>query len=78
MTSALTHTRLTALRRISVTFYDEKDKSEKTVKAALGQSLMEAAHANDVDLEGICHSSQLRQLLAVGLGPSAYLRYRCL
>jgi len=41
-----------APRRISVTFYDEKDKSEKTVRAPLGQSLMEAAHANDVDLEG--------------------------
>ena len=40
------------MRRIAVTFYDEKDKSEKTVRAVLGQSLMEAAHANEVDLEG--------------------------
>ena len=41
------------MRRIAVTFYDEKDKSEKTVRAVLGQSLMEAAHANEVDLEGV-------------------------
>ena len=40
------------MRRIAVTFYDEKDKSEKTVRAVVGQSLMEAAHANEVDLEG--------------------------
>ena len=41
------------VRRIAVTFYDEKDKSEKTVRAVLGQSLMEAAHASEVDLEGV-------------------------
>ncbi|KAK9843781.1 hypothetical protein WJX81_006046 [Elliptochloris bilobata] len=48
---------LLGVREISVTFYDEKDKSEKTVRAVLGQSLMEAAHANDVDLEGACEGS---------------------
>lgn len=38
--------------RITATFFDEKDKSEKTVQVTLGESLMEAAHANDIDLEG--------------------------
>ena len=37
---------------ISVTFHDEKDDSTKTVQVPIGQSLLEAAHANDVDLEG--------------------------
>ena len=45
------------VRRIAVTFYDEKDRSEKTVRAVLGQSLMEAAHANEVDLEGVSSTS---------------------
>jgi ferredoxin len=38
--------------RITVTFYDEKDKSETTVRVPLGENLLEAAHANNVDLEG--------------------------
>ena len=43
---------------ISATFYDEKDGSAKTVQVPIGQSLMEAAHANDIDLEGkYCASS---------------------
>lgn len=40
------------MARIAVTFSDEKDKSTKTVKVPLGTSLLEAAHANDIDLEG--------------------------
>jgi ferredoxin len=35
-----------------VTYYDEKDKSETTVLVPLGQNLLEAAHENNVDLEG--------------------------
>jgi len=35
-----------------VTFTDEKDNSVKTVQAPLGESLLEVAHANDIDLEG--------------------------
>ncbi|BDA42705.1 2Fe-2S ferredoxin [Coccomyxa sp. Obi] len=42
---------------ITATFFDEKDKSEKTVQVPLGESLMEAAHANDIDLEGACEGS---------------------
>ena len=38
--------------RITATFFDEKDGSEKTVQVTVGESMMEAAHANDVDLEG--------------------------
>lgn len=47
--------------RISATFHDEKDGSTKTVQVPVGQSLMEAAHANDIDLEGraLCPSEQL-------------------
>ena len=40
------------LRRITVTYFDEKDGSKKTVQAPVGVSLMETAHANDIDLEG--------------------------
>ncbi|PRW20284.1 adrenodoxin mitochondrial isoform X3 isoform A [Chlorella sorokiniana] len=42
---------------ISVTFKDEKDGSEKTVKAPLGKSILEIAHENDVELEGACEGS---------------------
>jgi hypothetical protein len=38
--------------RITVTFDDDKDKSSKTVQVPIGTSLLEAAHANDIDLEG--------------------------
>ena len=38
--------------RISATFHDEKDGSVRTVQVPVGQSLMEAAHAHDIDLEG--------------------------
>jgi ferredoxin len=44
-------------RRIEVTFTDEKDSSSKTVRVPLGQSLLEAAHNNEVDLEGACEGS---------------------
>ncbi len=43
-------------------FHDDKDGSEKAVKVPLGESLLEAAHANDIDLEGehnriyVCYS----------------------
>jgi len=42
---------------ISVTYKDEKDRSEKTVQVPVGQNLLEAAHAHDVDLEGACECS---------------------
>lgn len=35
-----------------MTYYDEKDKSETTVLVPIGENLLEAAHANNVDLEG--------------------------
>jgi ferredoxin len=42
---------------ISVTYKDEKDNSVTTVRVPLGVSLLEAAHRNDVDLEGACEGS---------------------
>ena len=48
---------------ISVTFHDEKDDSTKTVQVPLGQSLLEAAHANDVDLEGEAKSRSQKPLV---------------
>jgi ferredoxin len=43
--------------RISVTYHDDKDGSSKTVRVPLGTNLLEAAHANHVDLEGACECS---------------------
>lgn len=37
--------------RISVTFVD-KDGEEKTISVPLGMSMLEAAHENDIELEG--------------------------
>jgi hypothetical protein len=39
--------------RISVTFID-KDGAEHTVQAPVGMNLLEVAHKNEVDLEGVC------------------------
>lgn len=46
-----------ATKTISVTYHDEKDGSTKTCQVPIGENLMEAAHANDVDLEGACEGS---------------------
>lgn len=37
--------------RISVTFVINASE-EKTIKVPIGQSMLEAAHENDIDLEG--------------------------
>lgn len=42
---------------ISVTFKDEKDGTEKTVQVPMGKSLLEAAHENEIELEGACEGS---------------------
>ncbi|KAK9795227.1 hypothetical protein WJX73_006880 [Symbiochloris irregularis] len=42
---------------IQVTFFDEKDGSETTVAVPLGENLLEAAHNNEIDLEGACEGS---------------------
>ena len=44
-------------RSITVTFKDDKDGSERVVQAPVGQSLLEVAHASDVELEGACEGS---------------------
>lgn len=41
---------------ISVTFVD-KHGDEKSVKVPLGMSMLEAAHQNDIELEGACEGS---------------------
>ncbi|KEH44395.1 putative biotin synthase [Medicago truncatula] len=41
---------------ISVTFV-EKDGEEKLIKVPIGMSMLEAAHVNDIELEGACESS---------------------
>ena len=47
------------LHRISVTFVN-KDGSEKTISVPIGMSMLEAAHENDIELEGT--SSYLEKL----------------
>ena len=42
--------------RISVTFVD-KDGTEKTIKVPVGMSMLEAAHQNDIELEGFSEFS---------------------
>ncbi|XP_012570643.1 adrenodoxin-like protein 2, mitochondrial isoform X2 [Cicer arietinum] len=41
---------------ISVTFVD-KDGEEKLLKVPIGMSMLEAAHQNDIELEGACEGS---------------------
>lgn len=42
--------------KISVTFVD-KDGDETLVKVPIGMSMLEAAHENDIELEGACEGS---------------------
>jgi hypothetical protein len=42
---------LCIMHRISVTFVN-KDGSEKTIRVPVGMSMLEAAHENDIELEG--------------------------
>lgn len=44
-------------RSISVTFIEADGVTETTVKAAIGTSLLEVAHAYDIELEGACEGS---------------------
>lgn len=41
---------------ISVTFVN-KDGEEKLIKVPIGMSMLEAAHQNDIELEGACEGS---------------------
>ncbi|KAK4768583.1 hypothetical protein SAY87_003724 [Trapa incisa] len=43
-------------QKISVTFVD-KDEEEKHIKVPIGMSMLEAAHENDIELEGACEGS---------------------
>ncbi|XP_074562659.1 uncharacterized protein LOC141819218 [Curcuma longa] len=42
--------------KITVTFVD-KDGDEKVIKVPVGMSMLEAAHENDIELEGACEAS---------------------
>ncbi|XP_027105640.1 uncharacterized protein [Coffea arabica] len=42
--------------KISVTFVD-KDGEEKYIRVPVGMSMLEAAHENDIELEGACEGS---------------------
>ena len=44
-------------KTIAVTYHDEKDDSTKICQVPVGENLMEAAHSNDIDLEGACEGS---------------------
>lgn len=44
------------IETISVTFVD-KDGEEKLIKVPIGMSMLEAAHENDIELEGACEGS---------------------
>ncbi|KAG8056867.1 hypothetical protein GUJ93_ZPchr0002g23746 [Zizania palustris] len=56
-TSATSNDRSNELEaKISVTFID-KDGEEKLVKVPIGMSMLEAAHENDIELEGACEGS---------------------
>ncbi|KAG8391840.1 hypothetical protein BUALT_Bualt01G0228800 [Buddleja alternifolia] len=43
-------------QKINVTFVD-KDGEETNIKVPVGMSMLEAAHENDIDLEGACEGS---------------------
>ncbi|KAM7480645.1 hypothetical protein LguiA_028858 [Lonicera macranthoides] len=43
-------------QKISVTFVD-KDGEEQNIKVPVGMSMLEAAHENDIELEGACEGS---------------------
>nr|XP_043636817.1 adrenodoxin-like protein 1, mitochondrial isoform X2 [Erigeron canadensis] len=43
-------------QKISVTFVD-KDGEETQIKVPVGMSMLEAAHQNDIELEGACEGS---------------------
>jgi len=42
---------------VKITFYSPKEKTSKTVTVPAGTNILEAAHQNDVDLEGACEGS---------------------
>ncbi|XP_038987462.1 adrenodoxin-like protein 2, mitochondrial [Phoenix dactylifera] len=42
--------------KITVTFVD-KDGEEKVIQVPIGMSMLEAAHENDIELEGACEGS---------------------
>jgi len=56
-----------------MTFID-RDGKELTVEAPLGESLLEIAHANNVDIEGVCEGCMACSTCHVVVDPEWYDR----
>lgn len=56
---------------VSLTFVD-RDGNERLIKAPPGKSLLEVAHANDIDLEGACEGSLACSTCHVYLDESSF------
>jgi 2Fe-2S ferredoxin len=56
-----------------MTFID-RDGKELTVEAPLGESLLEIAHANNVDIEGVCEGCRACSTCHVVVAPEWYDR----
>jgi 2Fe-2S ferredoxin len=56
-----------------MTFID-RDGKELTVEAPLGESLLEIAHANNVDIEGVCEGCMACSTCHVVVAPEWYDR----
>ncbi|GLT91345.1 hypothetical protein SLE2022_092360 [Rubroshorea leprosula] len=56
---------------ISVTFVD-KEGEEKHIKVPIGMSMLEAAHENDIELEGVCEGSLVCSTCHVGVMDMEY------
>jgi 2Fe-2S ferredoxin len=57
----------------TMTFID-RDGKELTVEAPLGESLLEIAHANNVDIEGVCEGCMACSTCHVVVDPEWYDR----
>ncbi|MEL0022342.1 MAG: ferredoxin family 2Fe-2S iron-sulfur cluster binding protein [Rickettsiales bacterium] len=57
----------------TMTFID-RDGKELTVEAPLGESLLEIAHANNVDIEGVCEGCMACSTCHVVVAPEWYDR----
>lgn len=55
----------------TMTFID-RDGKELTVEAPLGESLLEIAHANNVDIEGVCEGCMACSTCHVVVAPEWY------
>ena len=52
--------------RVHITFL-QPDSTKKTVEAIVGETLLQTAHRNDIELEGACEGVHLPSHYAHGL-----------